>query len=197
LKATFLWGKTGSGKTIGAVRRALTDFCFGRKIYGNLHLKRIPYTFIEIPDLIDLVITKKIDSSPKTLILDEIQTAFDGRRASSNQNWLLSMFVSQCRKRNFNIIYTSQFITGADPRMRALTDKLVRCIPVHNLNDVGYGDVETPEPTKIKYITVDPQDPVKFKTKTIKREVLRIFYQFYDTYEVVRPELSYAKGGDV
>lgn len=175
---------------------ALKDFMFGREIYGNLHLKLIPYHHIEIPDLIEMVIKKEVDSNPKTLILDEIQTAFDGRRSSSQQNINLSIFVSQCRKRGFNIIYTSQFITGADPRMRLLTDKLVRCIAVKDINDVGLGDIENPEPKKLIYISTDPQDPIKFKRKTLKRDTFRQFYKFYNTYEVIRPELSYALGGD-
>ena len=175
---------------------AVRDFMFGRQIYGNLHFKLIPYTYIEIPDLIDMVLHKEIDNTPKTLILDEIHTAFDGRRSSSRQNINLSHFVSQCRKRGFNIIYTSQFITGADPRMRVLTDKLVQCIPSFNLNDVGYGDLENPEPTKITYLSTHPQYPDKIKKKTIKRDVLRHFYDFYNTYEIIRPELSYAMGGE-
>lgn len=195
MKAWFLWGRTGSGKTLRAVNFAIRDFLLGRRIYGNLHLKLIPYTFIEIPDLIQFVINDELDRTPKTLILDEIQTAFDGRRSGSQQNINLSIFVSQCRKLNFNIIYTSQFISGADPRMRTLTDKLVRCIPTTNVNDVGLGDIENPEPTKLTYITTDPQNPVKFRTKTLKRDVFRTFYKFYNTYERVAPELKYISGG--
>lgn len=196
MKAIFLYGMTGSGKTIRAVMLAVKDYLFGRQIYGNLHLKLIPYTYIEIPELIDMVLHANIDNSPKTLILDEIHTAFDGRRSSSKQNVNLSHFVSQCRKRGFNIIYTSQFITGADPRMRVLTDKLVQCIPSFNLNDVGLGSLESPEPTKITYLSTNPQFPTSIKKKTVKREALRQFYKFYDTYEIIRPEISYALGGD-
>ena len=196
MKATFLYGTTGSGKTIRAVMLAVKDFIFGRQIYGNLHFKLIPYTYIEIPDLIDMVLHKNIDNNPKTLVLDEIQTAFDGRRSSSKQNINLSLFVSQCRKRGFNIIYTSQYITGADPRMRVLTDKLVQCIPSFNLNNVGYGDLESPEPTKITYLSTNPQFPTKINKKTVRRETLRHFYKFYDTFEIIRPEMSYAIGGD-
>lgn len=173
---------------------AIKDFMFGRQIYGNLHLKLIPYTYIEIPDLIKMVVTDSIDNSPKTLILDEIQTAFDGRRSSSQQNINMSLFVSQCRKRGFNILYTSQFITGADPRMRTLTDKLVRCIPTFNINNVGLGDIENPEPTKITYLATDPMFPLRVKKKVLKRETLRQFYKFYNTYQIIMPEESYAFG---
>lgn len=194
MKAVFLWGSTGSGKTLRAVMLALVDCLLGRQIYGNLHLKGIPYTYVEIPDLIDMVLHKKIDSSPKTLILDEIQTAFDGRRSGSNQNIALSLFVSQCRKRGFNIIYTSQFITGADSRMRTLTDKLTRCVAEKTINDVGLGDIHNPEPTKLKYMTIRLDNPNKVYTKTIPRAIARHFYQFYNTYEVIRPRESYLGG---
>lgn len=157
---------------------ALKDFVFGRQIYGNLHLKLIPYTYIEIPELIEMVIHKNVDNTPKTLILDEIQTAFDGRRSSSQQNINLALFVSQCRKRGFNIIYTSQFITGADPRMRTLTDKLVRCLPTLNINDVGLGDMENPEPTRLTYLATDPINPLSVKRKTLMRNTFRHFYKY-------------------
>lgn len=196
MKATFLWGKTGSGKTLRAVMFAVKDFMFGRQIYGNMTFKVIPYHYVEIPDLVRMVIKDDIDPSPKTLILDEIQTAFDGRRSGSKQNINLALFVSQCRKRGFNIIYTSQFITGADPRMRTLTDKLTRCIPTFNINDVGLGDLENPEPVKLTYLTTDPTNPLKLKKKTLKRNVFRNFYKFYNTYEIIKPEISYAFGGE-
>lgn len=195
MKATFLYGMTGSGKTLRAVSLALVGFLLGRKIYGNLHLKKVPYTFIEIPELIDMVITNNIDNSPKTLILDEIQTAFDGRSSGSSQNKALAIFVSQCRKRNFDIIYTSQFITGADVRMRALTDKLTNCIATKSIQDVGLGDIDNPEPTKLTYLTIDPKNPFsKVKKKVMKRDVFRLFYPYYNTYEVVTPLQSYIGG---
>ena len=195
MQSIFLWGGTGQGKTLRAVNLAVKDFCMGRKIYGNLHLKKIPYTFVEVEQLIDMVVTQNIDSSPKTLILDEIQTAFDGRSSFSKQNKALSLFVSQCRKRGFNIIYTSQFISGADIRMRALTDKLVRCIAHIDRSDVGLGTYQDPEPYKFTYLTIDPKDPLaRPKVKTVKRAVARCFYQFYNTLEVVRPREEYIGG---
>jgi len=187
---------TGSGKTLRAIMLIIRDLLFGREIYGNLNLYHIPYVHVEIPQLIDMIVHDDIDPSPKTLVLDEIQTAFDGRRSGSKQNINMALFVSQCRKRGFNIIYTSQFITGADPRMRTLTDKLVQCIPTFNINDVGYGDMENPEPTKITYLSVDPRFPLKVKKKTIKRATFRHFYKFYDTYQIIKPELEYAFGGE-
>jgi hypothetical protein len=189
-----MWGKTGSGKTLRAVSKALKDFMFGRAIWGNMRFRLIPYHYVEIPELVQMVVRDDIDPSPKTLILDEIQTAFDGRRSGSQQNINLALFVSQCRKRGFNIIYTSQFITGADPRMRMLTDKLTRCIPTFNLNDVGLGDLENPEPIKLTYLTTDPQEPLIVKKKTLKREVFRQFYKHYNTLEIIKPEVSYAFG---
>lgn len=195
MQARFLYGMTGTGKTLRAVMLAVIDYYLGRDIWGNLHLKNIPYRYIEILDLIDLVVNKKIDSRPKTLILDEIQTAFDGRRSSSNQNYIMSLFVSQCRKRGFNILYTSQFITGADPRMRTLTDKLTECFAKKSVEDIGLGTFEEPEPTKLTYLTINPKNPFsKVKKKSLVREQFRPFYKYYNTHEIIRPTLSYAGG---
>lgn len=195
MKTTFLWGTTGSGKTLRAVQLAVTAFLLGRQIWGNIHLKHIPYTYYDIPELIDIVTHKNVSSTPKTMIMDEIQTAFDGRSSGSAQNRALSLFVSQCRKRGFDIIYTSQYITGADSRLRVLTDKLVRCEAIVDRNDFGLGTFQDPEPVKFIYKTVDPKDPLsRVKKKTIYRDTARFFHQFYNTYEVVRPQSEYIGG---
>lgn len=196
MKTKFYWGETGSGKTLRAVKDILVDFLLGRQIISNATLKQIPYTKIELNDLIEMAFDKDSDimnnQAPKTMFLDEIQTAFDGRRAMSRNNIDFSLFISQCRKRGINVIYTSQYISGADPRIRTLTDKLIRCVSIKDYNDLGLSiDPQNPEPIKFRFYIVNPKDPATVIKKTWNRAIARVFYKFYDTYEVIRPVEGY------
>jgi len=199
LKSRFFYGQTGSGKTWSMVKEALIDFLLGRTIYGNLQSLKLPYYYVGLEELIDMVSNEELDvnnATPKTLLLDEIHTLFDGRRSQSRANIDFSSFVSQCRKRRFNVYYTSQWVSGADTRIRTLTTELVRCIPPFDINDYGLGDASTPEPKSIEHRIVNISDlqegNPKVKRKIYPRWKLRPIYKFYDTYEVIRPSELYA-----
>lgn len=184
LKSVFYFGKTGSGKTLHTAIDALVDMLNGREIYSNMTFYHIPYTKIDLIDMVDAVIDNKndfTDNSPKTLILDEIQTLMDSRRSASRSNIDFSLFISQCRKRGFNVIYTSQYLNGADIRLRQLTDKLVWCMPVYKSGDELKG---------FKYIKFDVMTG-KYKIQFIRESLAKVFYKFYNTYEVIRPVEEY------
>lgn len=200
MKSKFFYGQTGSGKTLSVVKEVVKDYLLGRDIYGNLDSLKIPYYKVDLEDLILMVSNEELDTNdekPKSLLLDEIHTMFDGRRSSSRHNIDFSAFISQCRKRRFNVYYTSQWISGADTRIRTLTSELIRCIPHINYNDVGYGDISTPEPIAIEHRIMDITDLMEGNNR-VRRKVYprwrnRPFYKFYDTYEVIRPVESYAQ----
>ena len=184
IKSTFYFGKTGSGKTLHTTIDALVDCLSGRDIYSNMTFYHFPYTKIDLLDMVDAVIDNKndfTDTKPKTLILDEIQTLMDARRSASRSNVDFSLFISQCRKRGFNVIYTSQYLNGADIRLRQLTDKLVWCVAVYKTGDELKG---------FKYIKFDVMTG-KYKIQFIRESVASVFYKFYNTYEVVRPVEEY------
>lgn len=186
LKSVFYFGKTGSGKTLHTAIDALVDMLNGREIYSNMTFYHIPYTKIDLIDMVDAVIDNKndfTDNSPKTLILDEIQTLMDSRRSASRSNIDFSLFISQCRKRGFNVIYTSQYLNGADIRLRQLTDKLVWCMPVYKSGDELKG---------FKYIKFDVMTG-KYKIQFIRESLAKVFYKFYNTYEVIRPVEEYVQ----
>lgn len=186
MKSVFYFGKTGSGKTLHTTIDALVDMLNGREIYSNMTFYHIPYTKIDLIDMVDAVIDNKndfTDNSPKTLILDEIQTLMDSRRSASRSNIDFSLFISQCRKRGFNVIYTSQYLNGADIRLRQLTDKLVWCMPVYKSGDELKG---------FKYIKFDVMTG-KYKIQFIREPLAKVFYKFYNTYEVIRPVEEYVQ----
>lgn len=200
MKSKFFYGATGSGKSLSMIKEGVRDALLGRTIYSNMKkIKLIPYYYVDLEDLILMVQNEELDtndSTPKSLLLDEIHTMFDGRRSSSRENIDFSVFISQCRKRRFNVYYTSQWISGADTRIRTLTSELVRCIPHIDVNDFGLGDNSTPEPIAIErriMQVADLQSGIqKVKVKKDSRWRNRPFYQFYDTFEVIRPVESYA-----
>lgn len=200
MKSKFFYGATGSGKTLSMVKEGVKDFILGRTIYSNMKsIKNIPYYYIDLEDLILMVQNEELDvddKSPKSLLLDEIHTMFDGRRSQSRDNIDFSLFISQCRKRRFNVYYTSQWISGADVRIRTITSELVRCIAHVDVNDYGLGDASTPEPIRVEKKSIKIEDLQagiqNVKVKYESRWRLRPFYQFYDTYEVIRPTESYA-----
>lgn len=200
MKSKFFWGETGSGKTAGVIKEVIKDFILGRTIYANMQkIKHIPYYYVDLEDLILMVQNDELDVNdniPKTLVLDEIHTLFDGRRSQKRENIDFSMFISQCRKRRFNVYYTSQWISGADVRIRTLTNELIRCIPHFDPRDYGMGDYSTPEPIKFEYRTaylqrIMPNGLPKIKVTKYPRAFMRLFYRFYDTFEIIRPTEVY------
>lgn len=202
MKSIFFTGQTGSGKTLGMIKRGVRDFILGRKLYSNMKgIKNLPYYYVDLEDLILMVQNEELDlndPTPKSLMLDEIHTMFDGRRSSSRENIDFSLFISQCRKRRFNVYYTSQWITGADPRIRTLTNEFVRCIAHFDINDIGYGSLDEPEPIALEHISSNvlemQENPHNYrrKRKLFPRWRNRPFYKYYDTFEVIRPVESYA-----
>jgi hypothetical protein len=182
------------------IKEGVKDVLLGRTVFSNMKsIKNMPYYYIDLEKLILMVQDEELDvndTRPKTLLLDEIHTMFDGRRTQSRDNIDFSLFISQCRKRRFNVYYTSQWIHGADIRIRTLTSELVRCIAHIDPSDYGLGDASTPEPIRIEKRSIKIEELQsgiqRIKVKYEPRWRMRPFYKFYDTYEVIRPVESYA-----
>lgn len=200
MRSKFFYGQTGSGKTWSAVKESVRDVFLGRTLFSNMQsIKEIPYYYVDLEDLILMVQYEQLDVNndrPKTLLLDEIHTMFDGRKSASKANIDFSVFISQCRKRKFNIYYTSQWVSGADTRIRTLTTQLIRCVPHFSRSDYGLGDFSTPEPIRIEHRITNISDLmenpyIKPKVKYVPRWRMRPIYKYYDTFEVIRPAVIY------
>lgn len=160
---------------------------------GNLHVA-------DAMDLIKLLLEDKIpeDNIPKVLLLDEIKTQANARNFGSSINKYLTDFVSQARKRQFQLIYTDQIIGAYDRWMRLMTDKVVRCIPDIDPKDLGLGNSQYPEPVKFRFVEInlnedslDDNQPIQYE---ISRKLARNFYPLYKTREVQTPiELKYGE----
>jgi len=200
----FYWGRRGSGKTAGAMWEVLFDWYNGNEIWsntwmhpafdtnfitkekGNLHT-------IDAIDLIKMLLDNNIEDSgkSKTLLLDEIKTQANARNFGSWINKHLASFVSQARKRKFRVIYTDQILGAYDRWIRLMTDKIIRCVPVIDKNDLGLGNLEYPEPVYFEYIIMDlsedeieQQDPTVYD---ISRKTMRNVYPLYKTEKIITP----------
>ena len=112
-------GFLGDGKTILMVRYAKSDYAKGRKIYGNLALKHIPYDRLNISDFIDPEQSAQFNNA--TILIDEITLFMDCRRSSKKENIALSILLRQSRKRNIDIYYTCQDFSEVDLRLIRFT----------------------------------------------------------------------------
>lgn len=200
MKRTAYLGQDGDGKTLHMVIDFLFAYLAGKPIYTNMKGLKIPHTYIDADDIGDAVLHDNsiLDSydGPKVLGIDEIQTVLDGRNAMSRDNRKMTLFVSQIRKRKLDLIYTSQYVSGADPRVRQLIRKVVNLKAVRSDNDIGLGTPDEPEP--IKFIRWESEvDKVLMgfarpKKKITPRWVARALgYRWYDSWTKVKPAEGY------
>lgn len=192
----FYWGKRGSGKTLRAIIDIWIAWIEGKEIYTNAWLHPAfnrnyktgelgNYHYVDAVDLIKMLLEDRIPDNDKQKIclLDEIKTQANARNFGSFVNKHLADFVSQARKRNFQMIYTDQILGAYDRWIRLMTDKIIRCVPVIDLRDLGMGTPEYPEPTFFEYIVIDlsedeieQQEPLVYD---ISRKTARHFYPLY------------------
>lgn len=175
-------GLPRSTKSLRMTMEAVFDYCNGRHILANYHLKKIPYQFVRVPDLIKWI-GKTIDRHAYSLYLDEIQTEADGRDFFSMKNKNFGDFIAQCGKRNVKIRYESKFGSGAELRLRTVTDTEIYCEAFRNENDPNqftnllYG-VYTVTNRRTRFRHSYPLDV----------ETLSFFYRFYNTMELFERE---------
>lgn len=189
MKTQFIYGKTGSGKTIYAIIEGWQDWLKGRLLMGNLHIKIPNSVFIEPVDIIRALnpnsphpIAKTLNNNSirKTLILDEVGKWWDSRTSTNKINRWFAYFVDQCRKRNIDLIIIDQHLGGFDIRGRQLVDKLIRCVGMYDET------VEPPKPIAFKYKVIDLDNETVNKF-AIPASIAKFFYPLYDTMEHVLP----------
>lgn len=106
-------GDLGTGKTCIMTKYALDYFKMGRKIISNYKLNNIPY---EKLDIVDIYLNKP-DLKNIVILGDELYTFMDCRTAMSQRNRLESYFIAQTRKRNCDVVFTSQYEDFIDFRL--------------------------------------------------------------------------------
>lgn len=172
-------GEPRSTKTLRMVTQAVLEhYGEGRKIMGNIHFKHLPYTFVRVTDLIKMI-ENTVDGESYSLYLDEIQTEVDGRDFFSPKNKKFSHFIAECGKRDIKIRYESKFGSGAELRLRSITDMEIEC---RAIRDPANPDKKTN--LLMGVYTVTKKKPFKRFTYPLTADILSFFYKFYDTREL-------------
>lgn len=131
-------GTRGHGKTLSMVIDTLIDHAAAdehRPIVSNVALTvDVDWKPLEYPEVIKTAGKKTtVKMMPwmtlwdYLMIWDEPYTGSDARRASSDQNILVSYFFNQARKRGVALRMGLQRFEDIDPRLRLHTDYLVDC----------------------------------------------------------------------
>jgi DNA helicase HerA-like ATPase len=156
----------GSGKTLFATALARHYHKNGSTIYANFGLK-FPFKPLTMKEISDF----NFDFNNSVLIIDEIHLNIDSRSSMSRKNKIISYFITQSRKRNIILIYTTQNAHQIDKRLRTNTDYIIQC---RNLTPKAKKDVY------IEWTITDPND----QTRTFIMKADPIF-KLYDTHQII------------
>lgn len=168
-------GARGRGKTLTMVKDGFIYFKNGFRILRNFEASFGEYiTNDEI-----LQLDKNSNIINCVLLIDEIQIFFDSRRSMKKENMNFSNFVQQTRKRNINLLCTTQYSNTIDLRLRQHLD--IIAIPQFskefNLCEVDYIDI-----TSYEDVLTGLLDNVT--KKTIVYDAIPIF-KLYKTEEMI------------
>lgn len=188
-------GSKGSGKTLTMMKYAYKKQRKGYKIYSNMSGLSFPHELVTIEDI------KAYTSSSKQFhkcifLIDEIHVWIDSRSAGKGRNRIFSYFVTQTRKKNVDLYYTTQFPRQTDIRIRMNTDMCVKnkskslvyktptSKPIVKVNFM-------PEGTEYAVHTWIFNEIIEFDTDTDKilkkKYYANDYFDLYDTREVIRP----------
>lgn len=159
-------GKMGSGKTLSMTKFVYDYYKRGCSIYANYGLK-IPYEQVDYEKIKNL----SEDFQNSVLCLDEIHVFIDSRASASDINKRVSYFITQSRKRNLVLMYTTQKFNQVEKRLRENTDYMVECSKTVKNGKMYIRCNMTDTDGKSKKFTIDAAD----------------IFKLYDTHEVVNP----------
>lgn len=121
-------GSKGAGKTCLATHHAYKAYHKGRTVFANYHLE-FPYTAIDE----DTFNTEKGRAKLKdcVIVVDEAHNYFGARTFMSETNRNMDKFQRQIRKRNCDVILTSQQAVAIDITFRRNLEIMDECFPYH------------------------------------------------------------------
>jgi hypothetical protein len=171
-------GDMGTGKTLSAVAWSVSMFkLYGFRIYANIHIVGIPYVNLTLADLIKYTDSDE-DFNNCIFIIDEAYIFMDARGSMSKRNQIIGYFITQTRKRNAHLFYTTQQYHQVDKRLRANTTAFAECSfkEIQLLDEKIYRCLNKFQILKNNTIVTKP---IVFDPKP--------FFKYYDTRQVIRP----------
>jgi len=122
-------GRRGHGKSTLLAKIGEDDYNLGKKIITNFWVS-YPHIYMSFEDII--MLPEELQDA--TLLLDELQVGAGARKALSLSNQDINKFITQLRKRNIMLFYTTQNYKFIDVDIRSQTDYLITTQKTENLN---------------------------------------------------------------
>lgn len=125
-------GEIGSGKTLFLVRDSLWFFAHGYKVFSNMPMwgwykgKKVCSEFLYPDAFMEKIRTVIVQKQPTLFVIDEatlVLSSYDWKKTDKD----LLMFISQSRKFNIHIFYTSQRYKDVIVPLRENVTAIVDC----------------------------------------------------------------------
>jgi len=177
-------GRRGHGKTTILAMLGEHDSSNNKKVIANFYLS-FPYIHMSFADIIEL--PEELQNA--TVLLDEMQVGAGAREALKKTNQTINKFITQLRKRNILLIYSTQNFMFIDKSIRSQTDYLVITKRTKEVNNYKVVTVDRNDFTDSPYGSVinifnfdasDIYDRKVFNTKEI--------INFDDEVSIIREE---------
>lgn len=175
-------GYQGSGKTLFMVKKAYEDYRKGKKIYSNIHFKKIPYTQILTKD----IIACKYENA--SVFIDEAHLLLPARNSlSTRSREICDGFLSMVRKKNLDVYASTQTLRKIDVRFKEETDFLYECTKYAYYNKtwnyiIHNQDLNINIPVMIKIIVTDANSNKNLNYSFIGNPLFNLF----DTRQVIK-----------
>lgn len=193
-KLIGILGDRGAGKTLFMTYLLRQDHIRNGRVVANYHLY-FPEDGKHDPIYLPF---KKIAKLPPQLRdasvgLDELQIGTDSRRSLSDDNIMLTKLVTQMRKRNLDVYYTTQRYNMIDKRIKNQTDYLILMERYPCLDDTDEDEMKN---------TTNPRAGMWFRYQVLDNEFLdtlnkgdddgwryfkagKAMFDLYDTTEII------------
>lgn len=187
-------GNRGSGKTLSMTRELYKKYLEGYTIFSNYKLN-FPHTKYSPSDIMEYAENQK-KFVKSIFAVDEIHVYLDSRVSGRKINRVFSYFVTQTRKKDVDLYYTTQYPRQVDVRMRIHTDMVVECLsksvihyvagdmPIVRSNYMMKGNeysVQTYIQNTVSEFGYDNVRVIKYSFHANK------YFKLYDTTEVIVP----------
>jgi len=164
-------GNMGSGKTLSMVKEAFNLFNKGYTIYSNIKLN-FPHKVLDMEEILSYANEDK-SFHKAVFLIDEAHIFIDSRRSASKRSLLMTYFITQTRKKDVTLLYTTQNIGQVEKRLRQQTDIICECFSkVYNAIHIILNKFSV---FRMEGIAVHHKVFLGIK-----------YYDLYNTYEVVK-----------
>lgn len=196
---TAFIGDKGSGKTLAMTIDLFTNYYLkSRTIYANYGLlfgNKAPIMMLD-KNFYDDFKKSKFNLKSCAVAIDEAHVFIDSRRTMSDRNIMFSKFITQSRKRDVDLKYTTQDVSyerfihsgQVELRLRKLTDEIIFCKTITFFNDgkrhpqENYEDLIDPKKHRMYCIQIKYRGGVIVSKSMI---LANPYFKKYDTNEII------------